>query len=124
VPKRSNQRDHISIFCSPLLTNLQNVYMKIATLSRKPLGVCATPAQYRILTEAAEREHRSVASFVLNAALKAAETQIATAKPKRSQGDVKAILVSFRQAVQSTNVDNRDVLADFLAERRAEAERG
>jgi len=97
--------------------------MSVATPARKPLGVRATAEQHRLLTEAAAREHRSVNSFVLRAALQAAETP-AVSKPKRTPEEIKAILANFRQAVQAANVDNRDVLADFLDERRAEAERG
>jgi len=97
--------------------------MSVAAPTRKPLGIRATPEQHRILTEAAAHEHRSVNSFVLRAALQAAEAHAAS-KPRRTPEEIKAILANFRQAVQATNVDNRDVLADFLDERRAEAERG
>jgi uncharacterized protein (DUF1778 family) len=39
------------------------------------LGVRATEEERRIIAEAAAREHRSVSSFVLRAAINAAATQ-------------------------------------------------
>ena len=45
-----------------------------ATL-RKPLGIRATPEEHERITQAAQREHRSVNSFVLHAALQAAKAQ-------------------------------------------------
>jgi hypothetical protein len=95
--------------------------MSASTPARKPLGVRVTPEQHRLLTEAAAREHRSVSSFVLRAALYAAKA--GTPKPRKSPEEIKAILTAFRTEVQAANVDNRDILADFLAERRAEAAR-
>jgi len=91
-----------------------------ATL-RKPLGVRATPAEHELITRAAQREHRSVNSFVLRAALQAAGGQQPT-KVKRSREEIKAILRAAREAVQAANPTNRDILAEFLAERRAEAD--
>jgi hypothetical protein len=88
---------------------------------RKPLGVRATPEQHRLLTEAAAREHRSVSSFVLTAALNAAQSQ--PAKPRKSREEIQAILRAAREAVQEANPTNRDILEEFLAERRAEAAR-
>jgi hypothetical protein len=92
-----------------------------ATL-RKPLGIRATPEEHEVITQAAQREHRSVNSFVLRAALQAAEMQ-RPAKPKRSREEIKAILQAAREEVQAANPTNRDILEEFLSERRAEAER-
>jgi len=89
-----------------------------ATL-RKPLGVRATPDQHRVLTEAAARQNRSVSSFVLTAALEAAGN--ISAKPRKSREEIKAILQAAREAVREANPTNRDILEEFLAERRAEA---
>jgi hypothetical protein len=93
--------------------------MAASTIVRKPLGVRATPEQHRVLTEAAGRQHRSVSSFVLTAALNAAEGQ--PAKPRKSREEIKAILRAAREEVQAANTENRDILEEFLAERRAEA---
>lgn len=93
--------------------------MSSSTAARKPLGVRATPEQHRLLTEAAGRQNRSVSSFVLTAALNAAESQ--PAKPRRSREEIRAILRAAREAVQEANPTNRDILEEFLAERRAEA---
>jgi hypothetical protein len=94
--------------------------MASSTAIRKPLGVRATPEEHELITQAAEREHRSVNSFVLRAALQAAELQ-RPAKPKRSREEIKAILQAAREAVQMANPTGRDILEEFLAERRAEA---
>jgi hypothetical protein len=91
-----------------------------ATL-RKPLGIRATPEEHERITQAAQREHRSVNSFVLHAALQAAKAQ-PQPKPKRSREEILAILADFRNAVQEKVGKDRDILAEFLADRRAEAE--
>jgi hypothetical protein len=95
--------------------------MAPSTTVRKPLGVRATPEQHRLLKEAAARENRSVNSFVLTAALQAAENR--TARPKRSREEIEAILNAAREAVREVVPADRDILEEFLAERRAEAER-
>ena len=92
-----------------------------ATL-RKPLGVRATPEEHKRITKAAKRANRSVNSFVLQAALQAAETK-PVARPRRSPEEIKAILDDFRVAVRSVVPRDRDILSEFLADRRAEAER-
>jgi hypothetical protein len=97
--------------------------MATATPTRKPLGVRATPEQHRILTEAAAREHRSVSSFVLSAALNAARPE-PQSRPKRSREEVIAILEAARSAVREANPTNRDILAEFLTERREAGARG
>lgn len=96
--------------------------MSLSATLRKPLGVRATPEEHEIITKAAEREQRSVNSFVLRAALQAAEAQTPP-KPKRSREEILAIFRDAREAVQAANPANRDLLAEFLAERHAEAER-
>lgn len=95
--------------------------MNGSAITRKPLGIRATPAQHRVLTEAAAREQRSLNSFVLRAALRAAESQ-PQVKPKRSPEEVMAIFRAAREEFASLN-PGRDPLEEFLAERRAEAER-
>ncbi len=95
--------------------------MKSATIIRKPLGVRVTLEQHRILTEAAERSHRSVSSFVLNAALEAARGE--QTAPRKSREEIQAIFQAAREAVKEANPTNRDLLEELLAERRAEAAR-
>lgn len=95
--------------------------MSSSSTLRKPLGIRATPDEHERITRAAQREHRSVNSFVLRAALQAAEAQ-PPAKPKRSREEILAILADFRNAVQEAVGKDRNILAEFLAERRAEAE--
>jgi len=93
-----------------------------ATL-RKPLGIRATPEEHAVITLAAQREHRSVNSFVLRAALQAAEAQ-PQPRPKRSREEIMAILKAARDEVQAHNPTNRDLLAELVAERREAAARG
>jgi hypothetical protein len=87
---------------------------------RKPLGVRVTPEQHRLLTEAAKREHRSVSSFVVQAAVQAAQGTV-SAPPRKSPEEIKAILNAARAKVHIQ--PGRDILEEFLAERRAEAAR-
>ena len=91
------------------------------TNAPKPLGVRATPDQRRILKEAAGREHRSVSSFVLQAALTAA--QMDRPLQRRSPDEVRSILDAFRKEVHAANPTGRDLVAELIAERRAEAAR-
>ncbi len=94
--------------------------MNSSATARKPLGIRATPAQHRVLTEAAAREQRSLNSFVLRAALQVAESQTPL-KPKHTPEELMAIFRAAREEVQAHNPANRDILEEFLAERRAEA---
>jgi uncharacterized protein (DUF1778 family) len=96
--------------------------MNPSSPARKPLGVRATPEQHRLLTEAAARKHRSVSNFVLQAALEAARED--SSKPKRSRAEVKAILDAVREEFVQANAAGRDPLAELMAERREQAERG
>ena len=96
--------------------------MSTAAQVRKPLGVRASPAEHRLLTEAAQREHRSLSSFILRAALHAAETQ-ALAKPKRTREEVEAIVKAAQEEFRAANPTGRDILQELMDERRAEAAR-
>ncbi len=60
-------------------------------------------------------------SFVLTAALRAADNQ--TTRPKRSREEIMAIFNAAREAVREAVPANRDILEEFLAERRAETKR-
>jgi len=97
--------------------------MSSSTTLRKPLGIRATPKEHKLITQAAKREHRSVNSFVLSAALQAAEAKTAV-RPKRTPEELKSILEAFRTSVQTANPTNRDLLAELVAERREAATRG
>ncbi len=85
----------------------------------KPLGVRANAEQRRILAEAAKREHRSVSSFVLQAALHAARSE--PELKRRSPEEIDRLLAGVRAKFVAANPEKRDILAEFLAERRAEA---
>jgi uncharacterized protein (DUF1778 family) len=92
-----------------------------STTTRKPLGVRATPKEHALIRRAAAREGRSINSFVLHAALEAAENQ--SSRPRRTPEEIRAILNGFRAAIQPAVSPNQDILAEFLADRRAEAVR-
>ena len=99
--------------------------MSSSTPVRKPLGVRATPEQHRILTEAAAREHRSVSSFVLNAAIKAATSGPRELPPPRyTEEEASVILKEAQTMFRKSSAYKRDLLEDLFAERRADALRG
>lgn len=87
------------------------------------MGVRVTPDQHRVLTEAAKREHRSVNSFVVQAALRAAEHAASVPALRRTPEQIKAILQTARAEVRAVMPRGRDLLEEFLAERRQEAAR-
>jgi len=87
---------------------------------RKLLGVRATAEERRIIAEAAAREHRSISSFVLRAAITAAATE-PPLKRKHSREEILAIFQSARNEFQLRNPTGRDPVAELIAERRAEA---
>lgn len=94
----------------------------MATTVRKPLGVRATPEQHRLLTEAAARENRSVSNFVLQAALEAAKSYV----PPPPRFTAEETLAGIREAqalFRQSDLYERDLVAELLAERRAEVER-
>lgn len=95
--------------------------MAASTTTRKPLGIRATPKEHAVITRAAAREGRSVNSFVLTAALDAAHRN--SLRTRRTPEQVRAILAGFRDAVQEAVTPDRDILTEFLADRRAEAAR-
>lgn len=86
------------------------------------MGIRVTPEQHQVLTEAAKREHRSVNSFVVQAALRAAESADPTPARKTPE-QIKAILQAARAEVRAVTPPGRDLLEEFLAERRREAAR-
>lgn len=89
---------------------------------KKPLGVRATAEQHRVLVEAARREHRSVSNFVLQAALKAAEGPTLP-PPRYTEEEAIAIARKAQEMFRRSNASGRDLVAELLAERRAEAAR-
>lgn len=89
---------------------------------RKPLGVRATPEQHQLLKEAAEREHRSVASFVLNAALR--EAKSVQPPRQRTREEVDAAIRRAQEMMKKLVPPGRSLVDEVIAERRAEAARG
>jgi uncharacterized protein (DUF1778 family) len=97
--------------------------MPVATPTRKPLGVRATPEQHRILTEAAAREQRSVSSFVLTAALNAAQPEASSAHRIRTPEEVQAAIGRAQKLMRPYREAGHSLVDDLVAERRAEAAR-
>jgi hypothetical protein len=90
-----------------------------ATADRKLMGVRVTPEQREKIADAARREQRSVSSFVVRAALDAADGVQRT--QKKSREEVRAILQAARAEVREANPDNRSLLDELTSERRKEA---
>ncbi len=99
---------------------IQNVYMSTQAVVYKPLGIRATPEQHRILTDAAAREHRSVNSFVLRAALQAAEAEAPT-RARRSLAELREIVEAAQAEFRAANPTGRDPVEELIAERREAA---
>ena len=95
--------------------------MSSPTTIRKPLGVRATPEEHERIVQAARRERRSVNSFVLSAALEAAEAQ--GAPRRRTPEEVQAAIQRAQELMHPYRESGRSLVDELLAERRAEAAR-
>ena len=96
--------------------------MAASSTLRKPLGVRATPEQHRLLTEAAAREHRSVSSFVLDAAIKAAiKHPKELPPPKYTEEEAKAIILEAQAMFRKSSAYGRDLVEELFEERRRDA---
>jgi hypothetical protein len=91
--------------------------------SRKPLGIRATPEEQELISEAARREHRSINSFVLRAALEAAKAGTPTAFRPRTPDDVDAALRHAQALMRPFHQPGPSLADELIAERRAEAAR-
>lgn len=79
--------------------------------------------QHRAIAEAAAREHRSISSFVLQAAMQAAES---TKKPDearkpRTPEEIHAMLRHAQELMRKANPTKRSLVDELIAERREEA---
>jgi hypothetical protein len=91
---------------------------------KKPLGVRVTPSQHRAIAEAAKLEHRSINSFVLQAAMQAAESARARAsRPKRTLAEIEAIVRQAQEEIRLANPSGRSLVDELIEERRQEAMR-
>ena len=91
---------------------------------KKPLGVRVTADQHRLIAEAAKLEHRSINSFVLQAAMKAAESVRESApRPKRTLAEIEAIMHEAQEMMRQANPTGRPLVDELIAERREEAMR-
>jgi len=97
--------------------------MSSSTTLRKPLGIRATPKEHKLITQAAKREHRSVNSFVLSAALNAAQSKSASSMRMRTPEEVDAALRHAQELMRPFRQAGHSMVDELIAERRAEAER-
>jgi hypothetical protein len=95
--------------------------MSSSTTLRKPLGIRATPKEHKLITQAAKREHRSVNSFVLSAALNAAQSK--SASSMRTPEEVDAALRHAQELMRPFRQAGHSMVDELIAERRAEAAR-
>jgi uncharacterized protein (DUF1778 family) len=92
---------------------------------KKPLGVRVTAEQHRLIAEAAKLEHRSINSFVLQAAVKAAESvRQAAPRRKRSLDEIRETMRHVHEAMRQANPTGRSLVDELIAERREAAARG
>jgi uncharacterized protein (DUF1778 family) len=96
-----------------------------STEQKKPLGVRATADQHRLIAEAAKLEHRSINSFVLQAAMRAAES-VRQAAPhrKRSLDEIRETMRHVHETMRQANPTARSLVDELIAERREAASRG
>lgn len=102
-----------------------NVDMNVAHAEpKRPLGVRATEEQHRLIADAAKLEHRSINSFVLRAAIAAAETVRDSApRRRRTQAEIEAIVHEAQEKMKLANPQGRSLVDELIAERRKEAAR-
>jgi hypothetical protein len=93
--------------------------MAASTTTRKPLGIRATPKEHAVITRAAACEGRSVNSFVLRAALQAAESE--KPRPRRNPEEVMRIVRAAQAEIRKANPEGRNLLDELIQERRQEA---
>lgn len=93
--------------------------MAVKTPIRKPLGVRATVQEHRVLVAAAKRERRSLNSFVLEAALRAARNETSTAE--RTPETIEAAIRRAQELMRPHLRAGRSLSEELIAERRAEA---
>jgi len=87
---------------------------------RKVLAIRATADERRIITLAAKREQRSVSSFMLRAALDAAQGK---SHRVRTPEEVQAALTRAQELMRPHREAGHSLVDELIAERRAEAER-
>jgi len=94
--------------------------MATSATIRKPLGIRATAKERAIIRRAAEREGRSLNSYVMHVVLEAAEK-----KPhrKKSQKEVLAAVRRAQKIMEPYVIPGRSMADELIAERRAEAAR-
>lgn len=91
------------------------------TSIRKPLGVRATAQEHRILVAAAKRERRSLNSFVLQAALRAARGGMSDAPVQRTPETIEAAIRKAQELMRPHLKAGQSLSEELISERRAEA---
>ena len=102
---------------------IHNDYMSSTATLRKPLGIRATQEEHERIMLAARREHRSVNSFVLRAALQAATLQDEPSMLRNSPDEIDSALRYAQQLMRPFRQAGQSMVDELIAERRAEAAR-
>ncbi len=77
-----------------------------------------------MIREAAQREHRSINNFVLQAAMQAAAVpQSGGAGLRRTQAEMDAAVAEAQELMRKYRTPGRSLVDELIAERRAEAGR-
>lgn len=95
--------------------------MSMSSSARKPLGVRVTLDEHKVIAAAARREHRSINSFVVQAALKAANA--AEGSRPRTEETVHAAIDRAQTLMRRHRTPGQSLVDQLIAERRAEAAR-
>ena len=86
------------------------------------LELSLSESQSRTLTQAAARASETVEHFIVEAALQVA-SKATPVKANASREEVLALIAEVQRAYRQANPDETGALDQFLAERRAEADR-
>jgi uncharacterized protein (DUF1778 family) len=91
--------------------------MNTTALPRKPLGVRVTADQHRVIAAAASRANRSVSSFVLQAALEAAQAT----ERKRTHEEVLASIERAQALMRKHRHPGESLVDEAIAQSRSAA---
>lgn len=105
------------------VTFCYHTVMAATTELRKLLGVRATTQEHRLLLAAAKRQHRSLNSFVLRAALDEARRGRERRSIERTPEAIEAALRHAQELMRPHRQKGRRTSEELIAERRAEAAR-
>ena len=110
------------------MAQIRTVNVKLKSMATQPsldtevVSIGIPRQEYVALERAAEEKHTDVAGLVRDELVKLAE-RYKPRPPRSSPEEIAQIIRAVREEFQAANPDNRNVLEEFLAERRLEAAR-